>query len=145
MKADLAAAGARLEEYVRFYTPQAHMESIADLCRHADITRNTMYAWFAGRTAPSGRAMDRLARTLQRPVVELWTTWEGGEVEPATLEAAVARLVEVQARQTVVLSLLVQRLDVLSGHAISAEVAAVAEDIRQFTIESREAVLDAEA
>ena len=97
-----------------------------------------MYAWFGGQTVPSGKAMERLAHGLNRPVVELWTTFEGGEVEPATLEAAVAKLVEVQARQTEAISLLVARLDVLASQGLSEQMRRAAGEVRQFALEASE-------
>lgn len=134
MPGQIGSAGSRLEEYVRFYLPQSRSGSIAELCRQSDITRNTMYGWFSGNRAPSGKAMERLAAALGRPVVELWSVWEGKDLEPATLEAAVAQLVEVQAQTNEQLTLLVQRLDALATFAMSAQVAQAASEVRRFAL-----------
>lgn len=119
---DMEDAGKRLEDVVRMAMPRVGIASIAELCRQADVTRNTAYDWFRGATVPTPKALERVARVVKLPVADLWAAYQGTGTPTTSLEDALGRLATAQERQNDRLDRLIRKMDALASAAIAEEV-----------------------
>ena len=107
-------AGRRLERHIRGVLSQStRLRTITDLIEASGVSRNSIYAWFAGEQEPGGRSMAKVAEALDLPVAELWRVYQGQEEPAPELVDVVRDMVEVVADLTVRMDQLVSRLDAL--------------------------------
>lgn len=89
----------------------AQIPTVTELVKRAEVTRNTVYNWEGGKSAPALDELDKVAKTLDVPLSRLVDAWSGRdttkEPPPQWAEAMEARIVsEVQQNRAVLMEAL---------------------------------------
>jgi transcriptional regulator with XRE-family HTH domain len=75
-------AGIRLRRFVDERMAAREVASIIELADTADVGRDTLYAWFRGRNAPTPDPGGKVARVLGVSYRDLLDVYEGNEEAP---------------------------------------------------------------
>ena len=62
--------------------------SVVTLCKEAGVSRNTIYNWEGGITAPALDELDKVAARLDVPLSYLVDAWSGRDIEKRPAELA---------------------------------------------------------
>lgn len=65
---------------------------VTKLAEHAQVTRNTIYNWEGGITAPALDELDKVARALDLPLSALVDAWSGRQIDEETAPPWAERL-----------------------------------------------------
>jgi transcriptional regulator with XRE-family HTH domain len=116
-------AGRRIREVVLVALARSpRLHTVTDLLHATRLHPNTLYDIFNGKVeSPGPQTIARIATALDMPMAHLWDAWQGRELEPDSIEAALRQHSEAVGTQNRLLTELVGFIRSAAGAVVAPD------------------------